>query len=179
MIIPAEGDHPTIKVFESLDELARETGQSVCHGFFDVRAYTIMATADSVAHEIGHFLDIKSKKFKDLSKATSLSEKIEASLRNEIVAVLFAYSKCLEGGTSLSYETQFIEWLKHSRKHLDFGPHPKKELSKFSFREIQDLAEWLTDPKQSWFKRLTHFFRSYLADEARILTYGQKSLRLF
>ena len=176
--IPSERGEPIIKIFESLEELKAETGQSACHGFFDAKANTILATADSVAHEVGHFLDFKSGGLKDPSKEKDPQKKAAVALRNEIVAVVFAFAKCGEGGTSLNYEIRFMEWLHYSRKSGDFGPHPQKNLSEFSFSEIQALANWLVQIEHAWFDRLSHFFRTYLLDEQSVSTYGRNFLRL-
>jgi len=176
--IPSEKGQPTIRVFESLEEFHTETKQSVCHGFFDTKANMILATADSVAHEIGHYLDLKSGAFKNPDKETHPVKKIKACLRNEIVAILFAFTKCGDGGTSLSYELQFLQWLQFFRKAERFGPQPEKEISDFGLKEIQNLADWLVKPDHPWFNRLCHFFQTYLATEQNISTYGRNSVRL-
>lgn len=176
--IPPQGGQPTIKVFDSLDELQSETGQRTCHGFFDARSNTIFATADSIAHEVGHFLDVKSGKFKDPDRLQSSIEKIEACLRNEIVAVLFAYTKCGEGGTSLIHEARFIEWLRFSRKAQAFGPSPEASLGDLDFKQIQELGTWISASEHPWFDRIKTFFKTYLVDEAKILTYAHKSIRI-
>ncbi|MDB5037640.1 MAG: hypothetical protein JWQ35_1168 [Bacteriovoracaceae bacterium] len=176
--IPTEKGEPTIKVFESVKELQAETGQTVCHGFFDAESNMIIATADSVAHEVGHYLDFKSGKLKVLKNSASPIKKIEACLRNEIVAILFAYTKCGEGGASLIYEVRFLEWLRFTRRSQKFGPHAERSLLELNLKEIQDLADWVTLSEHSWFDRLNYFFKNYLADDQTILTYGQNSIKL-
>ncbi len=171
--IPPLGDQPTIIVFDSPQELQAETGQSLCHGLFDPKKNTILATADSVAHEIGHYLDFKSGQFRIVSSHFSSEEKISARLRNEIVAILFAYAKVGEGGTSLSYEWQFVKWLMFMRANVNrFGPHTDISLNNLKLEQIQEIADWLTNHEHPWFARLKFFFGSYLTDEDAHQTYG-------
>lgn len=178
IVIPSQNGQPVVRIFESLQELEQETGQSGYHGLFDANTNTILATADSVAHEIGHYLDFKSGLLKNVTEISDPTKKKEASLRNEIVAILFAYTKCGEGGTCLTYEARFLEWLAFTRKSKEFGPSAEKNLSELTFKEIQELATWLVSSEHSWFERLEFFFKGYLTDERSFVTYGERSTRL-
>lgn len=171
--IPPRGDDPQILIFDSAEELQKETGQSVAHGYFDPKSNSIFATADSVAHEIGHYLDFKSGRLKSAANHLSVEQKTAFRLRNEVVAILFAYAKCGDGGASLPYEYQFIKWLRFMRTEVErFGPHHETPMEKLKLAEIQNLADWLTDHEHPWFERLRHFFQTYLVDEDVHMTYG-------
>jgi hypothetical protein len=173
--IPREGDTPLIKLFQNVEELQRETGQRVFHGIFDPTTNTILATIDSVAHEVGHYRDLKSGRLRNISAITEPHKKMEARLRNEIVAILFASSKCGDAGTSLPYEIDFLSWLDFTRKQSAFGPAAELEMKDLKLNQIQDLADYIADSSQPWFEKLEYIFRQYLGDEHEVLTYNIKS----
>jgi len=172
--IPPHGDQPLIRVFDNSDELQKATGHRVCHGYFDAKENLIVATADSVAHEIGHFKDFRSGRMKVVGEIDDPQERIEARLRNEIVAILFSYAKCGQGGATLKHEVKFLDWIRYLANREDHSLLQRK-IESLKFSEIQDLAEWLTLSTQSWFDRLQFIFRSYLTDEQFVLTYHASS----
>jgi hypothetical protein len=172
--IPRNGDIPLIKLYHDLDELQRETGQTVFHGIFDANKNMILATIDSVAHEIGHYKDFRSGKLINILEISDPMERVSARIRNEMVAIIFASSRAGDGGTSLEYEINFLSWLDYQRSHeKKFGPHFDKEISSLKLNEIQELSDWLSAPTQSWFERLQIIFKSYLLDEFEVMTYGR------
>ncbi|MBN8554192.1 MAG: hypothetical protein J0L93_02010 [Deltaproteobacteria bacterium] len=175
--IPRNGDTPLIKLFQSLKELQTHTGETTFHGIFDANQNMILATIDSVAHEIGHYKDFRSGKLKNVSDIQDAQLRISARMRNEIVAILFASSRAGDGGTSIDYEIDFISWLDFQRsREKNFGPSSSKKLSDLKFNEIQELADWLSIPTQIWFKKLQLIFKNYLNNERELMTYGRARL---
>lgn len=173
--IPRDGDTPLIKLFQTLEELQRETGQKVAHGFYDPTTNTILATIDSVAHEIGHYRDLKSGRIKNVTEIQDTAKRIEARIRNELVAILFASAKCGGGGAHFGYEVDFLVWLDFMRGQESFGPHSGTHIKDLKLSEIQDLADFLADQNQQWFSKLEYIFRHYLGEEHEVLTYSVKS----
>jgi len=175
--IEARADEPKIQICESLAELEQITGLRNIHGFFDAEKNLIVATSDSLAHEVAHFKDYRSGRMLFLSQISDPLQRVEAKLRNEIVAILFAYTKSGTGGASLSYEHQFMRWLEFIRASETALPHGDTSLSNLKFSQIQDLAETLCQHHHAWFARLEILFGSYLKDEHLTLTYGQSPIR--
>lgn len=172
--IPREGETPLIRLFSSLEEMKNETGRKFSHGTFDPTTNTILATLDSLAHEIGHYRDFRSGRLRNPSLMSNSQARIEARLRNEIVAILFASTKIGDAGTSLPYEIEFMTWLEFMRKK-DFGPHSGATLKDLQLSQIQDLAEFLADANSGWFEKLEYLFRDYLGSEHEVLTYAPKN----
>ena len=166
------GSEPTLQIFDTLTELRSTTGHQGYHGFFDPRQNTIIATADSLPHEIGHYRDFKSGRMANTSTLLDKKLRAEGRIRNEIVAILFAYSKVGEGGTALEYEYRLIQWIEFMRKDQCFGPHTSKDLKEFTLSEIQDFAEWVVMHEHPWYARLEYLFRAYIADELTALNYS-------
>lgn len=173
--IPAKGDQPHIKLYENLDELAEHTGQRVQHGYFDAQNRMIVATLDSVAHEIGHYKDFQSGKLKSLRGISDPSERVQATLRNEIVAILFARTKMGPQAKFLEHEIALQEWLQFMRAQNKFGPHGGTALDDLSFAQIQDFAEWVVKLEHPWFQRLEYIFRHYLQEDHMPVTYGYRA----
>jgi hypothetical protein len=171
-VIPPLKDEPTIKVFDTIQELTADTGYQGYHGIYDPKANMILATADSLPHEIGHYRDYRSGRMRIVSRIEDPLLRAEARLRNEIVAIMFAYAKVGEGGTSLEHEYRFLQWIEFMRKGKTFGPHCAKKFNQFTLGEMQDFAEWLVMHEHPWFSRLEYMFRSYLTNEMLTLTYG-------
>lgn len=173
--IPREGDTPLIKLFQTIEELQRETGQKVFHGIYDPKSNTIMATIDSVAHEVGHYRDLRSGRLRNIQEISNQEKRIEARIRNEIVAILFASSKCGDAGTAIPYEIEFMTWLDYTRARSTHWPHATKSLKDLKLNEMQDLADFVSDSHQPWFEKLEFIFREYLGQEHDVLTYSVKS----
>lgn len=173
--IPTLNGMPTVKIFNSQQEIEAETHIKLCHGFYDPSKNLILATADSVAHEIGHFRDIRSGKFKELCANQSRNDVIEAKMRNELVAILFSYSKCGIGGTTLEHEYKLMSWLlfQHQKNHL--GDFNQKPIQEWTLTEIQDASDWLVKHEHPWRERLEFLFKGYLIDQHISLTYSADS----
>lgn len=174
--VPREGETPLIKLFQTVSELQKETGQRVFHGIYDSSTNTIMATIDSVAHEIGHYRDFKSGRLVNPADLSDPQRRIEARIRNEIVAILYASTKVGDAGTALEYEIEFLTWLEYMRKTSNFGPHHHRNLSDLTLKEIQDIADFTSNAETPWFERLEYLFREYLSSEHEILTYNKISI---
>ena len=175
--IPAEGDQPRIQLFETVDELREHTGQNICHGYFDAANKLIVATYDSVAHEIGHYRDFQSGKLRVIQAITDPTLKMEAILRNEIVACLYARTKLGANAATMEHEAAFLEWISFMREQKAFGPHTGTSLDDLKLSQIQEIAEWVVDSSHPWFRRLEFIFRHYLLDFQVTLTYGVRPKR--
>ncbi len=166
-------DEPLIQLCENQAELEALCGCKGLHGFFDPERNLIVSTADSLAHEIGHYRDYRSGKMKRASDISDPLERAEIRLRNEIVAVLFAYSKAGEGGVAQAYEFEFIRWCESLIQNEPALKKFSKDLKKISFIEMQEIAEILANSSKNWFARLEFLFASYLQSEHFLLTYSK------
>ncbi len=180
--VPAQGDEPRMRLFESLDELSRETGQSVSHGYFDATNNMIVATLDSCAHEVGHYRDWKSGRMKFVKADDLPLVKAQGRMRNEIVAIIFAHQKVPSHKGLLDYELGFIEWFLFMLKRNKFETFMRPELCRrpidqWMLSDIQDMAEWLVREDHEWFERLEFIFRHYNVDTHLTLTYGVRPQR--
>ncbi len=180
--VPAQGDEPRMRLFESLDELAGETGQNVSHGYFDATQNMIVATLDSCAHEVGHYRDWKSGRMAFIKPEDSALIRAQKRMRNEIVAILFAYQKVPSHPGLLDYEKNFLEWFLFTLKRNTFEKFSRPEICRRPFdqwmlSDIQDMAEWLVREDHGWFERLEFIFRHYNVDTHLTLTYGVRPQR--
>jgi hypothetical protein len=172
--IPGVNGEPTIKIFDDVSELQKHCGEKLTHGYFDPRQNVIIATVASVAHEIGHYRDFRSGRMKPFQEALSSEERARLRIRNEIVAILFAYQRVSDQYGLLPYEREFIEWIvfhwDRSKSFADWkqrAPH----VAQLKFEQIQDLGDWLLKPEQDWGKRLRKIFHAYLRTENEMMTY--------
>jgi hypothetical protein len=175
---PKEGE-PRLRLFESLEELRRETGETHTHGYFDPATNTIVATLDSCAHELGHWKDYQSGRMRMVQPALDGLERAQSRMRNEIVAILFAAQKVTPGPQLLDYERNFCDWFLFMLKKQKFSDFMRPEVlsktfSAWSFSEIQDFSEWVVKEHHDWFERLEFIFRHYLQDTHVALTYSVK-----
>jgi len=181
VVEPKEGE-PRLKLFESLDELRRETGQAHTHGYFDPATNTIVATIESCAHEIGHWKDFQTGRMKMVNDQLPPSQKAQNRMRNEIVAILFGAQKVKLGAHALDYEKAYLEWFDFMlyRKRFEDFMRPEvlaKTFKDWTLSEIQDFADWVVKEEHEWFERLEFIFRHYLQDAHLTLTYSKKSAR--
>jgi hypothetical protein len=173
-IQPQKPGDPLLQVYDSIDELSTAIGQNQSHGFFDPRSNTIVATWDSVAHELGHFKDFQSGRMKNPRLATKPEEQASATIRNEIVAILYSHQKTGVPSGLLAYETDFLEWFYLEQKRKQFSQWPE-EFKDWTFPQIQDFAEWAAHPQRDWCARLEFIFRDYLTQHHFMLTYQSGS----
>lgn len=184
--IPSEAGMPAVKICNSPEEVQSEANIKLCHGFYDPQRNLIIATADSVAHEIGHFRDIKSGRFKKISTdasglnterlaAASCRDTIADKMRNELVAILFAFSKCGIGGTTLEHEYKLMSWIQFQHSKNQFERFNSKPISNWTLGEIQDATEWIVRPEHAWRERLEFLFKGYLLDDHLSFKYSPNS----
>lgn len=170
--VPANGEEPRIRIYENKEELERETGMKTVHGYFDPKENIIIATLDTVAHEVGHYLDFKHGGLKIAAQLKDPIERSQAKMRNEIVAILYAHKKLGGKGKYLPHEVDFLEWLYFMKSQKkDFGPHAEIPYEKLSVSQIQEIANWVVLSEHEWFQKLEHIFRAYLQEENMALTY--------
>lgn len=171
---------PIIKICENPDEIQAIAGQRFCHGVYLPASNTIVATADSIAHEIAHFRDIQSGSFINTLAMNQTDDLRGAKMRNEIVAILFSFQKCGPGGAHLPREKKFIDWIKFNWKqifeHYSTVSKPSKTLlNELSFNELQSLSSWIVRDNQPWREQLEFYFRSYLAEPSTTFIYSRNS----
>ena len=164
---------PRIHVCQNAEEMEKISGIKLCHGFFDPKKFEIYATADSIAHEVGHVKDISSGLFRSASTDLDSSQRATWLMRNEAVAIFFAFSKVGIGGANLPHEAHLINWIEFQTKKKSF--EKLCDLKNASFDEIQKFASWLTEPAHSWRKHLEFIFRAYLINEQETLWYNRRS----
>ncbi len=172
--IPGVNGEPTIKIFDDLSELRKHCGEKLTHGYFDPQNNVIIATVASVAHEIGHYRDFKSGRMKTFQETEDSEERSRQRIRNEIVAILFAYQRVSDQYGLLPYEKDFIEWLVfHWDRSKAFAEWRTiaSHVSQLRFEQIQDLGDWLLRPDQEWSKKLRKIFYVYLKSEIEVMTY--------
>ncbi len=165
--------YPRIHVCESLAELEKLTGLKLCHGFFDPQKFEIYATADSIAHEVGHVKDISSGLYRSPAQEVDALGRATALLRNETVAILFAYSKMGIGAANLPHEVKLVDWLLFETKRKSFAKDIQFESASMS--AIQNFAQWLVEPEHAWRRHLEFIFRGYLINEQETLWYNRRS----
>jgi len=180
--VPPQGDEPRMKLYTNLEELEKDTGEKLTHGYFDPQANLIVATLDSCAHEVGHYHDFKSGRMLRVSAGDPPLARAQARIRNEIVAILYAAQKNPSSTKLLSYEYEFLNWFffllqRENLVGFSRAEIAKLEFSKWKISDLQDIGEWLTSPDHSWFERLEFIFRHYLIGEHVTMTYRPKSHR--
>jgi hypothetical protein len=172
--IPGVNGEPTIKIFDNISELQKHCGEKLTHGYFDPRQNLIIATVASVAHEIGHYRDFKSGRMKLIPEELSSEERVRLRIRNEIVAILFAYQRVSDQYGLLPYEREMIEWIvfhwERSKPFAKWRAHAA-HVSQLRFEEIQDLSDWLLQPEHNWGEKLRKIFYAYLKTENEMMTY--------
>ncbi len=171
LVEPQKPGEPRLQLYESIQELRKDTGQKVSHGYFDAANNTVVATLYSVAHELGHFHDYRSGKMKVIASIKNKTEKSSARIRNEIVAILYARSKVKAKEHFLDYEQEFLDWFLFNRASKTFGPHPEFEIENLKIEKIQEISDWVVLKDRPWLEKLRHIFRHYLLDEQPSLTY--------
>jgi len=176
--VPAKGDEPQMKLYRDLSELQAATGEQVTHGWFDPSTNTIVATLESSAHEIGHYMDFKSGRMALSSSTDSPLLRAQKRLRNEIVAILFAAQKISGQKHLLPYERDFLDWFEFMLKRNEFFDQtPMLPFGEWSLKQIQDFAEFSVKDEHPWFERLEYIFRHYLHDVHWPVTYKVRGSR--
>jgi len=158
--IPPNGDEPEIWLFERASDLREQLGHAQTHGMYDPKENRIYATWKSLPHEIAHFKDFKSGKMKKVSEIKNPEQKKEAQLRNEILAVIYAWQKKQDLDAFLTHEKEFLECLYYmiEKKLLEID----RELEKLSFKELQNLAEKVATKENPLFEKIEALFAHYL-----------------
>lgn len=177
---PQKEGEPYLKLFSTYEEMSRVTGQKHSHGYFDPQTNTVVATLDSCAHEIGHFRDFKSGRMRMVDLQATPLARAQGRMRNEIVAILFAFQRVPSNPNLLPYEREFLEWFQFmlSRKRLESWMRPEvvqKRLPDWSLSDLQDVAEFLIKEDSEWFEKLEYIFRHYLQDAHVTVTYRPKN----
>jgi len=165
-LIPAQADEPEIILFSSLSELTEHLGYPCTHGFFDPKKNKIYATKQSLAHEIAHFKDFRSGRMCSLGSLKDEEAKISAILRNEMVAILYAWSRKPEPQDFLKHEKEFLEayyFCKETGLIIGF----EKEIEAMSFKEIQFLAENLSSSSFVLYPKFKNLFHHYMDNAER------------
>lgn len=157
LIPPQEPGDPEIYVFDSQEELQAYLGYPQVHGLYDSKQNKIYATWDSLAHEIAHYKDQRSGRFRN-PDIYQKNEKTFAHIRNEAVAILYAWQKSANPDQYLSFEKEFLEIVYFA---LENEAHSFGELKTLRFSELQDLADWLCQEHHIWAGRLKHLFSHY------------------
>jgi len=158
--IPPRETEPEIFLFESLEDLREELGHSHTHGLYDSVKNRIYATWDSLPHEIAHFKDFRSGKLRTIRKITDPKEKVRTLLRNEMLAVLYAWQKLAKPSSFLSYEKEFLEAVYYFIENQSASN--MKSLDHFSFSELQEFADKLASPEHPLFEKFKVLFSHYL-----------------
>lgn len=157
---------PKIYLYESLQELRDQLQYPYTHGLYEPEKNCIHATYDSLAHEIAHFKDYTSGAWRNSPTET-------LPLRNELVAVLFAWKQHPKPSAFLKHEQEFLEWYFYMNESKKLPGDPS--LRSLSFKEIQKLADDITHSKTRSFQKPKKLFRHYLevcfeADHGKILS---------
>jgi hypothetical protein len=150
-VIPHNGDEPEIRLFPTIADLRTHLGHAYTHGMYDPKTNTIYATWHSLPHELGHYKDFISGK---------MSYDPDGQLRNELLAVLFAWQKHPDLHSFLSHEKEFLEAFYYmlEREIIKF----EKEFQKAAFSEIQEIANDLSKPEHPLYKKTKNLFKHYL-----------------
>jgi len=155
-----DADAPQITLFDDQNELCQELGAVGSHGYFDPATNTIYATPQSLPHEIAHFKDFKSGRMLRPEEITDPEGRDRARIRNEIVAVLYAWKKNADVRILLKHEKLFLDWFHYV---LEKGQIPFEDNFKsWRFQLIQDCSDWLVSADNTDFLRLAGFFHHYL-----------------
>lgn len=149
-------DQPEIYLYESIEELRGALGYPHVHGLYEPSKNRIHATPISLAHELAHFKDHLSGNFKD-PKNYQGEKRIQAHIRNESVAILFAWLKQAQLKNFLDYEKEFLDLAYYAANTLN----PPKDINGFKFDEIQSFIDWLCLTEHSWYQRLRKIFEHY------------------
>lgn len=149
-------DQPEIYLYESIEELRNALGYPHVHGIYEPSKNRIHATPISLAHELAHFKDHLSGNFKDPENYQG-EKRIQAHIRNEAVAVLFAWLKQAQPKNFLDYEKEFLDLAYYAANTLN----PPKDINCFKFSEIQSFIDWLCLAEHSWHQRLRKIFEHY------------------
>lgn len=167
--IPAEKNLPEIYLFETRAELEEHLKSKNISGAFSSSENRIYATKESLAHELAHYRDFQSGRMPKLHAESPEIEKTKALVRNEIVAVSFAWQKLGNPDTLLKHEKEFLElyYFLHDRRSLK-NLRPIEEMS---FDEIQNLADELSDEAHPYFEKTQYLFKHYLDASHRQTTY--------
>ncbi|PIR23706.1 MAG: hypothetical protein COV44_01390 [Deltaproteobacteria bacterium CG11_big_fil_rev_8_21_14_0_20_45_16] len=174
-VIPAQADEPEIILFSSLSELTSYLGYPCTHGLFDAKQNKIYATKQSLAHEIAHFKDFKSRRMKSIGAMKTEEDKISAVLRNEMVAILYAWSRKPEPQDFLKHEKELLEAFYYCKDN-QIIEGLKKELEDMSFKEIQALAETLSSPNFELYPKFKTLFHHYMDTAERELQVASRLL---
>jgi len=143
-------------LFDSVDELRQELGQPTTRGLFDIESNTIFATPSTVAHEIGHYKDHLSGKMIDWSKLQDKQSQRSARIRNELVAVIYAWKKDPRVNNLHDWEKELLDLVYYelSQDSYDFDS--------LKFYEIQELADRLSSEDYEKRQRLEFLLCHYL-----------------
>ena len=149
-------EQPEIYLYESIEELRSVLGYPHVHGLYEPSKNRIHATPISLAHELAHFKDHLSGDFKDPENYQG-EERIQAHIRNEAVAILYAWLKQAQTKNFLDYEKEFLYLAYFASSSLT----PPKDINLFKFSDIQKFIDWLCSPEHSWYPRLRKIFEHY------------------
>ena len=160
-----------------MEEIETIAGQKFCHGVYLPASNTIVATADSIAHEIAHFRDIQSGKFMNPLSMTTEEDRRAAKIGNENIAILFSFQKCGHGGAHLQHEKRFTDWIQFNWPSIskDYPSVAKSNLHELKFSDLQSFSSWLVEQKHPWREQLEFYFRSYLAEPSTTFLYSRDS----
>ena len=156
MIERLSAEQPEIYLYESIEELRSVLGYPHVHGLYEPSKNRIHATPISLAHELAHFKDHLSGDFKDPENYQG-EERIQAHIRNEAVAILYAWLKQAQTKNFLDYEKEFLDLAYFASSSLT----PPKDINLFKFSDIQKFIDWLCSPEHSWYPRLRKIFEHY------------------
>lgn len=165
-VLPAQEGLPEIVLYDSLEELRKALGQPLTHGLYDKEQHRIHATAQSLAHEIAHFKDFKSGRLVSTESINDPAQRRRARIRNEMVAIIFAWIKTREVSVLPEHEKKFLEWL---YLMIDSGRlTPEEPLETMSFQSIQNFAERILNEAKDQERVLAQIFKHYLKEPERI-----------
>lgn len=172
-LIKATDSEPDIWLYDKASDLQAHWGYPAVNGFFDLATNTIHATRDSLAHEIAHFKDIQSGRFVDWQKTSlSLCDQTSAQIRNEVVAIVYAWRKNAEPEKFSKFEKELLELIYHILDTEHF-PYDNRDLASLKFSEIQDLADWISKPERGFRPKLEQIFGHYIQIGKTSQAYGK------
>jgi hypothetical protein len=156
IVTPVRPGQPEIYLYETIDELRDHLGYPHVHGLYEPSKNRIHATPNSLAHEFAHFKDHATGAFRDPEQLEG-EKKIQAFIRNEAVAILFAWLKQPRVENFLSFEKEFLDLAYFASKHVE----PRIDINNIVFHEMQKYVDWLCQADHSWHPRLKKIFEHY------------------
>lgn len=174
-IIHGQGDEPDIFLFDEVTELQKELGYPRVEGLYEAQKNVIYATRESLAHEIAHYKDLKSGRYIDWQSLSRTQDRQTAQIRNELVAILYAWKKSGKTRDFKDFEKEVIEFFYFQIEQSRIGPH-FENLDEVSFSQIQDIAEEFAQPDFPGRDRLKQLLEHYIQLSESVMKYSRQSI---